>query len=201
MRYSDALVAACARAGAWYVDINGEIPWVARVIRRDDARARVGRDDRAELRVRLGAVRPRRAARLALLAPRLARGEQARAVSATHMSGALSGGTIHTGLVMEELFPDEMREPFLLGGEPAELLRGARRRRRRRRRGGAPRAPRTTDETEAAYDPARRALTAPFTMAKINTRVVRRSAGALGAYGGALAGGLYRERALAPGGA
>jgi saccharopine dehydrogenase (NAD+, L-glutamate forming) len=40
VHHSDALVAACARAGVSYVDINGEIPWVARVIERDDGPAR-----------------------------------------------------------------------------------------------------------------------------------------------------------------
>lgn len=40
VHHSDALVAACARAGMSYVDINGEIPWVARVIERDDGPAR-----------------------------------------------------------------------------------------------------------------------------------------------------------------
>lgn len=40
VHHSDALVAACARAGVSYVDINGEIPWVARVIERDDSPAR-----------------------------------------------------------------------------------------------------------------------------------------------------------------
>ena len=39
-KFSDALVSACAREGISYVDINGEIPWVRRVLARDHDAAR-----------------------------------------------------------------------------------------------------------------------------------------------------------------
>jgi len=39
LRHSDSLVRACARSGTHYVDINGEVPWVRRVIERDHEEA------------------------------------------------------------------------------------------------------------------------------------------------------------------
>ena len=118
VKFSDALVGACARAGVSYVDINGEVPWVRRLLARDDGTAR----DSSALIVPncgfdsvpsdLGAMQA-----TALLARKTGGGSPCVRVDAfMHMAGAMSGGTIETGLVMDDLFPDEVRDPFLLGG-------------------------------------------------------------------------------------
>lgn len=83
-----------------------------------------------------------------------------------------------------------MNEPFLLGGLPAVPCDPA-----------AARAA-AADVTEASFDEGVGRWVAPFGMAKINTRVVRRSA-SLGAYGGApgevlCEGFTYQEVSLAP---
>lgn len=185
--YSDVLVGACARAGVSYCDINGEIPWVKRVLARDHEAATAssalivpncGFDS---VPSDLAAQRATR-----LLADRTSSPcVDIRAY--VQMNGVVSGGTIETGLVMEDRFPGEIRDPFLLGGGDA-LRRGLHR-------------PEDADIELAYYDQTIRRWVAPFGMAKINTRVVRRSAGALHAYANVDASVLrYREVALAPGG-
>lgn len=190
IKFSDAVVGACAQAGVSYVDIDGEIPWVKRVLQRDDEAARssgalivpnCGFDSVPSDLIAQRATQ--------LLAARSGSGAPCVRLRAyVEMKGVVSGGTIETGLLMEDLFPDEQRDPFLLGGCDA-LARGV---------GSALDA----DPTEAMYDPAVRRWVAPFGMAKINTRVVRRSAGALNAYANVDAREIhYGEVALAPGGA
>jgi short subunit dehydrogenase-like uncharacterized protein len=124
VKFSDALVGTCARSGVSYVDINGEVPWVRRVLARDDGAAR----DSSALIVPncgfdsvpsdLGAMRA-----TALLARATGGSPCVRVDAFMHMAGAMSGGTIETGLVMEERFPDEVGQPFLLGGGE-QLARG-----------------------------------------------------------------------------
>jgi len=107
-------------------------------------------------------------------------------------NGRLSGGTLSTGILLDEASGEvqaERRDPFLLGGAPP---------------GGA--RPEHQDPTAAEYEASLNVWTAPFWMADISSRVVRRS-GALFHESAAafplspanhLADDfLYRERALA----
>ncbi|KAJ8600435.1 hypothetical protein CTAYLR_001410 [Chrysophaeum taylorii] len=140
-KYSDGIVAACASAGTSYVDINGEIPWVREVIDRDgDAAKRSGAvivpncgfdSVPSDLGAFLGF---RRSSNLQ---------------GHFKMQGAMSGGTIATGILMAK----EANDPAILGGIGIE----------------DPVAP-------VAPTDARPYWLAPFGMASINTRVVRRSA-------------------------
>ena len=166
VHFSNALVAACAAAGVSYVDINGEIPWVKRVIDQHDATAKstgaliVPCSGFDSVPSDLGAMLACK--QLALKAP----DQKCVAVHGVmHWGGGatMSGGTIETGLIMKDLFPDELRNPFLLGGAE-KLDRG-------------PTSPMDADVVEARYDGTLRRWLAPFGMAKINTRIVRRSAG------------------------
>jgi len=93
-------------------------------------------------------------------------GEDARSVrSFMHFNGRLSGGTLATGIALDRLPASvqvERRDPFLLGGAPS----------------GGPR-PEDADPAAARYEAALGAWSAPFWMASISTRVVRRSFGLL----------------------
>lgn len=114
--YSDALVGACARAGVSYCDINGEIPWVKRVLARDHEAAvassalivpNCGFDSVPSDLI---------AQRATTLLARKTGSPCVDLKAYVQMNGVVSGGTIQTGLVMEERFPGEMRDAFLLGG-------------------------------------------------------------------------------------
>lgn len=186
-KYSDALVGACAAGGVSYVDINGEIPWVARVIERHDEAARAS----GALIVPNCGFDSVPSDLCALRATRLlADGTGSACVSVQgvmHMTGAMSGGTIETGLEMERLYPGELRQPFRLGGA-SRLARGGE-------------DPSDADPSEERYDGTLRRWLAPFGMARINTRVVRRSAGELDAYVNVDASRFrYREEQLSPAG-
>lgn len=188
VHHSDALVHACAGAGVSYVDIDGEIPWVARVIERDDSAARAsgalivpncGFDS---VPSDLGALRSTELLAAKTTSPCVS------VHTVMHMVGVMSGGTIETGIEIERLFPDEVGQPFRLGG--AEHLA----------RGRSDVC--DVDPAEARYDSFCRRWLAPFGMARINSRVVRRSAGVLGAYVNVDPTRFrYREEQLAPAGA
>ena len=167
--YSDAVVAACARAGAHYVDIDGEVPWVRRVIDRDHAAAA---DSGAVIVPNCGFDSVPSDLGV-LLATRKA-GPGAALQGHATMKGAMSGGTIATGILMAKNFPGDVADACLLGGDPAVV----------------------NGDVVAAVAPtaARPYWLAPFGMAPINTRVVRRSGELLG-YG---AGFSYDEYAVAP---
>ena len=166
--YSDVLVRCCATSGAAYVDINGEVPWVRRVVDRDQGAAAAsgsiivpncGFDS---VPSDLGA----------FLAARKAPGRPLEGHAT--MKGAMSGGTISTGILMSETFPGDVANTCLLGGDPAHVNPDV----------TAPRPPTAS----------RPYWTSAFGMALINTRVVRRSAVLLD-YG---AGFGYDEYAVAP---
>jgi short subunit dehydrogenase-like uncharacterized protein len=109
-------------------------------------------------------------------------GEEAVKVSCfATMRGSLSGGTLASGIEMEkqpEVFA-QMNDPFLLGGRPA---------------GGA--RPEDADATEASPVAGGQAWAAPFMMASLNTRVVRRTASLLGPAQGYAPCFAYSERHL-----
>ena len=191
------LVAACLAAGTDYVDINGEVPWMRGLVDRFDADAA-----RADVRIvpSCGYSVPSDLGTLAAVqAMRRRFGEEARSVqSFMHFNGRLSGGTMATGILLDEAtdaVQAARRDPFLLGGAPP---------------GGA--RPEDADPRGASYEPALDAWCAPFWMSAIDSRVVRRShqlfreaqpaasgepaSGAVGGHGYGRGFG-FRERAVA----
>ena len=181
------LVDACVRLGTDYVDINGEVAWHKAMIERYDGEARkldvllvpcCGFDSiPSDLGVQFVVERC------------AARGSPAKRVECyAALNGSFSGGTVLSGILGDETHgPAILGNPYALGGAPA---------------GGATAA--DADPAAAEFDVAMESWTAPFGMAMINSRVVRRSVGlyreAAPADAAALyAGGFgYRERALVP---
>ncbi|MCB9765726.1 MAG: saccharopine dehydrogenase NADP-binding domain-containing protein [Alphaproteobacteria bacterium] len=161
-RYGEPLVAACARLGTDYVDLTGETPWARDMIDRyhDTAKANgarithfCGYDSVPSEVGALGLVRHFR---------------DRHGQATGHVQGLLggkggvSGGTLHSMMDMAE--SGEIRRlarPFLLNPEgdiPEEVKA------------------RSRNLTSVRFDPDLGAWTAPFLMAAINTRAVRRSA-------------------------
>lgn len=172
-RYGTPVVAACVARGVDYVDITGETPWVRDLIDRfhGEAAARgvrivpcCGFDSvPSDLGTWLVADWIRRTWDQPT---RLVRGAFAAG------GGGLNGGTLASALAMGEAGRlEELNDPFLLSppgqrGDPA----------------------RVADRKGVEWDPDLERWLAPFFMAPINTRVVRRSAGLL-----AEAGSPYGE--------
>ena len=183
------LVGACAAAGTDYVDINGETPWVRLLIDRFDAQAAA---NGARIIPNCGYTVPsdlsaHHAARLL----HMRHGRTATRVrSLVQFNGRLSGGTMATGLLLDQAddaLQAERRDPYLLGGTPSDGLRAE-----------------DADPTIAEYDASLGVWTAPFWMADITSRVVRRSSqlfqeAAAAGDGPSYFAGTYRynERALA----
>ena len=184
------VVDACVRLGVHYVDINGETGWHRSIIDRYDAAARqkgvvlvpsCGFDS---IPSDLGA---------AWVAGALASkfGVPARRVSCyVALRGNFSGGTVSSGIMSEETHGTTLSDPFLLGGKRPCC--------------STPRAE-DADVQTAAFDEMVGSWTAPFGMATINTRIVRRSVGLLEEVqpGRTAAAAFardfgYIERALAP---
>jgi short subunit dehydrogenase-like uncharacterized protein len=163
-RYGSELVAACVAAGTHYCDLTGEVPWMARMIEQhqqaaESSGARIvhccGFDSiPTDLGVHFlqGAMRE-------------THGEVANRAKSRigQFSGAASGGTIASMMqMMEEARRDAsvrriLLEPYSLN--PAPLQHG----------------PDGPDSTRVAFDEDFEQWTAPFVMAAINARVVRRS--------------------------
>lgn len=187
-RIGQPVVDACVRLGTHYVDINGEPGWHREMIERYDEAARAkgvvlipssGFDSiPSDMACQWMAER---------VAVRF--GKPARRVSAyVAMQGGMSGGTVLSGILSEEAFGrSRLADPYLLGPP----------------RHGEPRRE-DADVSEALWDGTVGSWTAPFAMAQINTRIVRRSVALLAAVAPAAAARLYSadftytERALAP---
>jgi short subunit dehydrogenase-like uncharacterized protein len=163
-RYGSELVAACAAAGTHYCDLTGEVPWMRRMIDAHHDRARstgarivhtCGFDS---IPSDLGCW----AAQQAFIARF---GGPARKVTAVfgEQSGGLSGGTFASAFdSAHEADRDPavralLANPYALGPDSAS----------------APRPP-APDETSIHWQPTLGMFTAPFVMAQVNTRVVRR---------------------------
>jgi short subunit dehydrogenase-like uncharacterized protein len=163
-RHGSALVAACARTGTRYCDLSGELPWIRRMLEAHQAEAQAsgallvptcGFDSipsdlgvffvQREMRARHGAPSPHVKCRVA------------------GFRGGASGGTLASVLQMLEdagADPEVRRilaDPYAL--DPA----------------GHERGPDGPDALLPAFDADFAQWTAPFVMAGINTRVVRRS--------------------------
>ena len=187
IKYSRSVVDACVKLGGCdYVDINGETPFVRQLL--DEgyhtlAAAKgvfivpnCGFDSVPSDLGTLFAVNTlKKASPDASVSVRRVRGY-------ADMKGKLSGGTLETGLLMETMgFSEQLGDPFLLGGEEQRLADGRAR-------------PEDADVSDIAWSGDAQSWTAPFMMAGINTRVVRRSASLLN-YGPEFS---YNEAALAP---
>jgi short subunit dehydrogenase-like uncharacterized protein len=178
-KYGTPVLAACARAGVDYVDITGETPWVRRMI---DEHHLAATDSGARIVPFCGydSVPSDIGTLLAVDALR-ARGEATRLVSASFAGrGGLNGGTLDSALTMAESGQTRLlADPLLLN--PAH-------------RRSADEAARSRDLRSVRYDADRDVWLAPFVMAAVNTRVVRRSNALLAdrdrAYGAAF---TYRE--------
>ena len=190
-KYGTPVVEACVRSGCDYVDINGEVGWHKRMIDLYDEAARnagvvlIPSSGFDSIPSDLGA---------AYMARRVLEvsGLPTRRVSAyVDMRGAFSGGTVASGIHSEKIHGTEyLSDPFLLGGEPFTT-------------GGL-----ISDEHEdpkgPAFDPFINSFVAPFGMATINTRIVRRSVGLFEEASPSYHADLYamdfgyRERMLAP---
>ncbi|EIE26941.1 saccharopine dehydrogenase [Coccomyxa subellipsoidea C-169] len=165
------VVDACVRLGTHYVDITGEVPWVARTIKKYHAQAFANRvkivhmcgfdSIPSDLGAHLVATTIEKQYHRKTAKVRVLQGKAA---------GAVSGGTLASlmGAIFEET-PEELKlsaDPYALN--PPEAHRG----------------PDKGDFWGPAYDKLGRAWTMPFVMQAINTRVVRRSNALLGnAYG------------------
>ena len=162
--YSDALVAACVLHQTHYCDITGETPWVRRLIDAHHEKASAegtrivpmcGYDS---VPSDLGAFLVARALQQA--------GESCEDTRASMtIKGGLNGGTLASALAMSEREgPAAFVDGILL--HPPELRTEAERKRHR-------------DDRSIRWDPELEVYTAPFVMAAVNTRVVRRSAALL----------------------
>ena len=160
------LVDACVRKKCDYVDITGEVPWVKSISDTYHHEAQqqgvlltpmCGFDSVPSDLTTLAAVR------------KLWQVHQEHATkvrSYITIQGTTSGGTIKTGLMLKQNFADEYNDPHLMS----------------RRSGSGVRVQVHSweaDPSEGEWDtwaiPQDGIWTAPFTMGKINTRVVRRS--------------------------
>jgi len=171
--HGSALVAACVQERTHYADITGEVQWVRRMIDEHhdaacDAGVRIvpccGFDS---IPSDLGAH---------MMVEHLREVHRQDTRSVRHVfgpsRGGVSGGTVASLLNVVE---ESSRDPSLrrLLADPYALDPK-----------GSPRTPPSPDQKGPVYDPDLRCWTAPFIMAAINTRVVRRSNALLGrAYG------------------
>lgn len=188
-RYGSELVAACAEAGTHYCDLTGEVQWMRRMIDAHHARARAtgarivhtcGFDS---IPSDLGTWATQQA-----FIQRF--GYPAHKVTAVfgESSGGLSGGTVASALeTSREASADPnvaalLRNPYALDPDPA---------------GPHPAAPDERDERSIGWEPHLKMFTAPFVMAQVNTRVVRRGHALAGAPWGE--GFVYREVMSTPG--
>ncbi len=182
-KYGLPLVEACATYGAHYADLTGEVQFMRDSIDRADAKARAsgarivhtcGFDS---IPSDLGVFMVHEAAKAAGLS-----GEFTRVTLAVdRLKGSVSGGTIASLMVgLDEAKAHRSRrrlmaDPYALSPE----------------RAAEPDLGRQSDQMSLLYDDFLGQFTAPFVMASVNTRVVRRSNALLGhGYGRAF---RYRE--------
>jgi short subunit dehydrogenase-like uncharacterized protein len=178
-RYGSALVAACVEHGTHYCDITGETTWVKQMI--DTHHARAARDGtRIVPCCGFDSVPSDIGALLVAAAVQHDTGAPCVRVKACHtLRGGVNGGTLASILnIADSGALAEFQDPFLLNPEgtaPDER---------------APHADVLSLRKDEDFDGA---WLAPFVMALINTRVVRRSAALLGAQSGYGEGFVYQE--------
>ena len=168
-RFGSELVAACAEAGTHYCDLAGEVQWIRRMIDAHDATARksgarivhcCGFDS---IPMDIGAWFLQREAR-----ERLGEYCQSIELMVRAMKGGASGGTMASMMnLMREARADRdvarvLAKPYSLNPE------------------GEQQGPDRGDQRGVRFDEDANSWTAPFIMASVNTRVVRRSNALLG---------------------
>jgi short subunit dehydrogenase-like uncharacterized protein len=168
-RYGSELVAACAENGTHYCDLAGEVQWIRRMIDAHDATARqsgarivhcCGFDS---IPMDIGAWFLQQQAR-----ERYGAYCDSIVLLVKAMKGGASGGTMASIMnVMREARADRevarvLARPYSLNPE------------------GGPRGPDRSDQRGIRFDVDAQSWTAPFIMATVNTRVVRRSHALLG---------------------
>jgi short subunit dehydrogenase-like uncharacterized protein len=163
-RYGNELVAACVAQGTDYCDLTGEVQWMRRTI--DAHHEEAGRTG-ARIVHTCGFDSLPSDLGVAMLQDyaRRVHGRPAQKVTALfgEMSGGASGGTIASMLIaLDEAKHDRearraLGDPYGLDPKP--------------RRGG----PDGSDSFAIGFDDHLKSFTAPFVMASVNTRVVRRS--------------------------
>ncbi|KAF4712876.1 hypothetical protein FOZ62_029422 [Perkinsus olseni] len=146
------LVRACIACGTHYCDTTGETPWVAR----DLLPLHEAAKNNKTFIVNFCGFDSQPADLLVGQAQSILKSPLARAEAFVSMQGTASGGTVQSGLEMQG-FP-EAADPYCLGGGPS------------------PGSPPEVDAHPVARSETLDCWLAPFTMAFINTRVVRRTA-------------------------
>jgi short subunit dehydrogenase-like uncharacterized protein len=167
-RYSDKLVEACVEARTDYVDITGETPWVRTLIDRFHARAEADGTRIVPL-CGFDSV-PSDLGTFVLARWIRERWDQdtVRVLAGFQARGGFNGGTLASALAMAESGPDALGDPLLLNPE------GDRSEEERRC---------NPDRSGVAWSEELQRWLAPFFMAPVNTRVVRRSAALLDSWG------------------
>jgi short subunit dehydrogenase-like uncharacterized protein len=177
--YGSALVAACVDHGTHYCDITGETPWVREMIDRHHEQA-VGSGTSIVPCCGFDSVPSDIGALLVASEVRRSSGQPCVRIKACHsIRGGLNGGTLASLLNIAEAGAlDQMADPFLLNPEGSvPAARGPH---------ADPLAPRHDSDFDAWL--------APFVMAAINTRIVRRSAALTPRRGSPYAPGMaYQE--------
>lgn len=167
------LVAACIQEGTDYCDLTGEVHWIRRMIDQHHEAARA-RGARIVHCCGFDSIPSDLGAQMMVEHLREAHGRAAGQVRLVFgpMRGGASGGTIASMLnVIDEIRTD--RSLLRVLGNPYGLDPV-----------GSPRGPASPDQKMAVHDDDLDCWTAPFVMAAINTRIVRRSNALLGqAYG------------------
>lgn len=167
--YGDGVVAACVRHGTHYADITGETAWVRRLIDRHNTRAA---HDATRIVPFCGfdSVPSDLGTLLLVRHMQQVLGAHCEEVTAYfRLAGGINGGTLATNFARYDTGQaDAAEHPFLLDPpnrhSPAELALNR-------------------DPHRAYFDAAAGSWVAPFVMAPINTRVVRRSAALAAAWG------------------
>jgi short subunit dehydrogenase-like uncharacterized protein len=182
--YGSALVAACAEHGTHYCDITGETPWVREMIDRHHEQV-AARGTRIVPCCGFDSVPSDIGALLVADAVKRESGERCVRIKACHsIRGGLNGGTLASLLNIAEAGElDQLADPFLLnpeGSAPAD-----------RRAHADPLAPRHDSDFDAWL--------APFVMAAINTRIVRRSVALMPLRGSPYAPGMVYQEYLRTG--
>jgi len=184
-RYGSALVAACADTGTHYCDLTGEVPWMRRMIDAHHDRARTT-GARIVHTCGFDSI-PSDLGTWAAQQEFIGRFDgPARKITALYgeQSGGVSGGTMASAIeTAREASGDRairalLANPYALDPDPS-----------------APRPP-APDERAIGWEPRLKMFTAPFVMALVNTRVVRRAHALSGFPWGA--DFRYREAMSAP---
>lgn len=162
-RYGEPLVAACARAGTHYCDLTGEPQFVRRMIDRYEAAAK---ESGARIVHCCGYDSiPSDLGSMMVAEAMVAQGAVVKEVRAFagESKGTFSGGTVASMInILEEVRKDPSLRKVL--GHPYGLNPEGQRK-----------GPDRSDQSGIRFDDALGMWTAPFVMASINTRVVRRS--------------------------